>query len=67
MNDICFVLIPLLLLDVRFKTILSFSIGRLQQEEALKVRVAKASEVSGREKVMCFHRNAFFVSVATAM
>lgn len=29
-----------------------FPIGRLQKEEAIKVRVAKADEVSEREKVI---------------
>jgi hypothetical protein len=42
--------------------IFSFLIGRLQKEEALNVRVTKASEVSEREKVMCFHGNPFFLS-----
>jgi hypothetical protein len=58
----CFTLNPLLLFDVRFWNILSFLMGRLQKVEALKVRVTKASEVSEREKVMCFHGNPFFLS-----
>jgi len=36
--------------------------GRLQKEEALKVCVTKASEVSEREQVMRFHGNPFFLS-----
>lgn len=35
-------------------------IGRLQKEEALKVRVSKADEANEREKVMCFTRKASF-------
>jgi hypothetical protein len=38
--------------------------GRLQKEEVVKVRVTKASEVSEREKVICFHGNPFFLSCA---
>jgi hypothetical protein len=47
--------------------ILSFLMGRLQKEEALKVRVTKASEVSEREKVMCFHGNPFFLSCTSEL